>query len=1125
MKKSFNLIIALTFFFSCQETAKVETVESKIFQSLQSSQSGISFKNVLNENDTLNYFTYGYMYMGGGVAIGDINNDGLSDVYLTGNMVENKLYLNEGNLNFKDITTESGTAGDKRWMTGVTMADVNSDGWLDIYVSVAGKTGNKKNILYINQGTNNGGVPKFKDETDKYGLADGGQSTQSTFFDYDMDGDLDLYVANYPITDFKAPNFFYSNQMKHAAMQDSDHLYRNNGDDTFTNVTADAGVLNFGLSLSATVSDFNQDGYPDVYVSNDFASPDYMYFNNGDGTFTEKSRELTRHISFYGMGVDLADFNNDGLIDIAQMDMTPEDNRRSKANMASMNPQGFYEMLDLGLHYQYMKNSLQINNGLNADGYPIFSDISYMSGVALTDWSWACLFADLDNDGFKDLFITNGSRRDINNKDYFKKIDKSKTAYFEDKDSDKKESQLKLVDKMPSERIDNYTFKNNGDLTFSTANEEWGISFKGFSNGAAYADLDDDGDLELIVNNIDDEVSIFENLSSDYKRNNYIKFQLRGPDENPFGLGAKISIEHDGKLQYQELTLTRGFQSSVEPIVHFGLGQSAKVDKLTIVWPDGKKQELVSLEANLMMKLNYKDARSSQQTDDKADTFFTDITDKSKIEYAHKENYYDDFIREVLLPHETSKLGPALAVADANGDGLDDFYIGGASGSSGAIYLQKADGSFASSSGEVLAEDQKSEDIGATFFDANGDGHLDLYVVSGGNEFIGDNPALQDRLYLNNGSGQFEKAKNALPTMMTSGSCAEAYDYDGDGDMDLFVGGRLVPGSYPLPAKSYILENVTKDGDPKFEDVTEAVAPGLSQAGLVTSAVWFDYNNDKAIDLAIAGEWMSVTLYENKGGKFENITEQAEMSDQVGWWFSLEAADIDNDGDQDLVAGNLGLNYKYQASPEETFDIYSSDFDKNNKLDIVLGYYYDGTQFPVRGRQCSSEQIPTIKQKFEDYNSFAEASLEGIYSDDALEGSLHYKATNFASTYFENVGDGTFKAQALPNRAQISSVNGITIEDLNNDGNPDILCAGNFYVSEVETPRNDAGIGLLMYGDGKGGFEVQPASQTGLFAPYDTRAMAMLNTPQGRAVLFANNNEAVKLFGIRSNQDQIALNY
>ncbi|PCJ96281.1 MAG: hypothetical protein COA50_07480 [Flavobacteriaceae bacterium] len=1107
--KRIILLLANVLLIGCLK--KENNTNQKIFTTIASTYSGIHFSNDLTENDSLNYFTYGYMYMGGGVAVGDLNNDGLVDLYFTGNMVKNKLYLNKGELKFEEISKISGVEGDLRWMTGVTMADVNQDKKLDIYVSVSGLGGNKKNLLYINQGNNQNGIPIFKEEAETYGIADAGQSTQSTFFDYDLDGDLDLYVANYPITNFDNPAFYYANEIRTIKWKNSDHLYKNNGDNTFSDVTEEAGLLSHGLSLSATVGDLNNDGYPDLYVSNDFASPDYMYFNNGDGTFTEKSQEQTKHTAFYGMGVDIADFNNDGLLDMAQMDMTPEDNRRSKANMGSMNPQNFKDMLNSGLHSQYMKNTLQLNNGLNKKGYPIYSDIAYIAGVANTDWSWSSLFADLDNDGFKDLYITNGTRRDINNKDYFKEIQAGKNYFSEKKEEN---NQLKWVEEMPSERIDNYMFKNNGDLTFSKVNNDWGIEYKGFSNGAVYADLDNDGDLEMIMNNIDDKATVFKNHTSEIGLHNYLQIAFKGEKKNVFGIGAKVTLYHNTKSQYQELTLTRGFQSSVSPNMHFGLGTAKKVDSLKIQWPDGKQQMIENIASNKKLIVNYLDASNLLKKNKSNLQMLVDVTSNAGIFFKHQENRYDDYRNEVLLPHETSKLGPALTAADVNGDGLDDFYIGGAHQQSGALFIQQKDGSFLSTNKKLWDRDKIHEDTDATFFDANGDGAKDLYIVSGGNEFISNQSPLQDRLYLNDGTGNFSKSNNALPKMLTSGGCVSSADFDGDGDLDLFVGGRLVPGKYPEPPRSYLLENKSNKGLIQFVDVTKKLAPDLLQPGLVTSSSWVDVNNDGNVDLLIAGEWMPIMYFNNKGGKLINETQNSGLQQYTGWWFSLTPGDFDNDGDVDFIVGNLGLNYKYQATKENTFDIFLDDFDKNGKKDIVLSYYNDGVQFPLRGRSCSSEQIPGIKKKFKGYDEFSVANIVDVYSKPALNNALHYQVTSFASTYIENLGNNKFKVIPLPNEAQLSSINATIVDDYNNDGNLDAFIVGNFYISEIETPRNDAGNGLILFGNGDGTFYSLPAYETGAIPSYDTRRASVLQTKDGKIVLLANNNEALKAIKI-----------
>ena len=1106
------LFFSLTLILSCTQDRDINPLvkkeqqeqQAQIFDQLNAAQTGISFSNELKEDSIVNYFTYPYIYMGGGIAVGDVNADGLQDVYFTGNMVDNKLFLNKGDLKFEDITDIAKVSSDDRWVTGVNMADVNADGLMDIYVSVSGKWTTSKNQLFINQGVNADGIPVFEEEGEERGVADEGKTTQGTFFDYDKDGDLDLYLANYPATGFNTPNYSFAAFLKTVKPEKSDRLFKNDGSGFYTDVTEEAGLLNFGLSLSATVGDFNQDGWEDIYVSNDFASIDHFYFNNGDGTFTDKVKEVTQHTAFFGMGADVSDFNNDGLLDILQMDMTPADNRRNKANMASMDIPRFWEMITYGLHYQYMQNTLQMNIGISqVDGLPHFSDVARMTGMATTDWSWAGLMADFDNDGYKDAFITNGTRRDINNKDYFNKIEKA--SYAERQNFD----YLDLTLNMPSEKVDNYAYKNNGGINFSNVTSEWGITFEGYTNGATYADLDNDGDLEVLINNIDAPALLYRNNTIEKNLGNYLRIKLDGQAKNLNGLGAKITIKTDGGMQYQEHTMTRGFQSSVDPNIHFGLGDQIIVNEVVVLWNDGKSQTLKNVEANQLLTINHRDASTtspSSNTDSKP--LFVNTTKESGIEYTHSENQYDDYKVEILIPHTYSKNGPALATGDLNGDGLDDFYIGGGGGSRAALYLQNQDETFSLSQTELWASDANSEDIGALFFDADQDNDLDLYVTCGGNEYKAGMSKLQDKLYLNNGNGKFAKAENILPNMTGSGSRVKAGDYDNDGDLDLFVGGRLLPQLYPTPAKSYILRNESKEtGKLSFTDVTESIAPDLIEAGLVTDAVWLDYDNDKKLDLVIVGEWMPITFLKNDGNKFKDKTEALGLEKTAGWWYSLIAEDFDKDGDLDLMAGNLGLNYKYQADKNETFDVYANDYDKNGKLDIVLGYYQDGIQYPLRGKQCSSEQIPTIKYKYEEYDLFAEASLIDVYTEADLENSMHYKAHTFASAYIENKGAGKFGLTALPDEAQISCINGIVPFDYNQDGNLDVVVGGNMYGSEVETTRNDASYGSLLLGNGKGGFNALPLAQSGIFIKGDTKDLGLLKTKTGISIIAANNSE------------------
>lgn len=1053
-------------------------------------QSGIHFSNDILESDSLNYYNFPYIYMGGGVAIGDINNDGLSDVFFTGNMVKNKLYLNKGNLNFEDISPTANVEGDNRWYTGVTMVDINLDGWLDIYVCVSGKK-NRKNQLYINNGD-----LTFTEMAEKYGIADESPSIQSTFFDYDNDGDLDVFVGNYPIIPLSLGNAFYFEKMANNEFKSSAHLYKNNGDGSFTDVTTFAGVQNYGLTLGVVASDLNNDGWQDLYISNDFQVPDYLYLNNKDGTFSEKLKTSVQHTAMYGMGVDASDFNNDGLIDLAQLDMAPDDYKRAKVNMATMAPESFWQIADFGGHYQYMQNSLQVNNGNNDLGEPVFSEISRLSGISTTDWSWGVLFADLNNNGNKDLLITNGIRKDVNNNDVIKA------------------DRLTLnpvrisIDDLPSQPLHNYIFQNTGDFQFKNVGDDSGFDFEGFSNGITYGDLDNDGDLDVVINNLDDQASLFENKADGY--NNYLKIKIVGPEKNPLGLGTRILAFDGDQTQTQELTLTRGFQSSVEPIVHFGLGKKKIIEKLTVKWPDGSEQILEKVQANqlLIIKKDSKATVKSKNSDVKSNFDFIDITHKSAINYKHQEDQYDDFNFEPLLPHKNSTIGPGLTVGYVNGDGLEDFFIGNAAGNEAALFVQNENQTFTEINGP-WKEDVAYEDTGALLFDADNDGDLDLYVVSGGNNPLEKDTYYQDRLYTNT-QGTYTRSTNTLPKITDSGQVVIASDFDDDGDKDLFIGGRIIPGNYPYPANSRILRNDGGiDEKLRFTDVTQTIAPDFLKLGLVTSAVWTDFNNDKKPDLIIAGEWMPIRFFENRDSTFKEVTNDVGMQNTQGWWYSLETADVDKDGDLDILAGNLGLNYKYKASEKAPFEIYANDFDENGTSDIVLSYIKKGKELPVRGKECSSQQVPAIGVRFKTYESFAEADLSDIYGSGMLKKSLKYEAKTFAHHWFEKLSNGKYKLHELPQRSQFSSINDIEIINENTD----MLLAGNLYSSEIETPRNDAGMGLLLRTESNRSFNAIPPHQSGLMVRGEVKAIKSIRLGKNgkNAYLFAINNDSLRL--------------
>lgn len=1097
MKNRIAIFLLLSLGWACQHTESNEREINTYFDAVPAEHSGLDFSNDILENDTLNYYTFPYLYMGGGISIGDINNDGLMDIFVTGNMVANRLYLNKGNLQFEDISEQAGVAGDDRWYTGTTMVDINADGWMDIYVCVSGKHPPFNNQLFINNKDNT-----FTEMAAEYGIDDASTSIQASFFDYNLDGFLDLFVGNYPQIPVSQGNGFYSLRMQRNLPEESGHLYQNNGDGSFSDVTTQAGVQNFGLTLGLASSDFNQDGYPDLYVSNDFNVPDYLYLNQQDGTFKEVIKEATRHTSLFGMGVDAADFNNDGLVDLAQVDMTPEDYKRAKTNMASMSPATFWEGVELGFHYQYMQNSLQLNNGVTNEGLPIFSDISRLAGMATTDWSWGIQFMDLDNDGWKDVYISNGMKRDVNNNDVLNQSDPN--SFFGGLELNYKD--------LPSEPVDNYAFKNKGGILFSKITNEWGLSNKGFTNGFAHADLDNDGDLDLVMTNLDDQMSLYQNHTSASNKN-HLQIHFKGPKHNPFGIGVKVSIETNETEQTQELMLTRGFQSSVAPRLHFGLGQSNLVSKLKVTWPDGKKQILEEVTANQLLELKYQEAYPGRELVENISQKFENITPRANINIQHKENFYDDFYHEPLLPHRYSKLGPALAVGDINGDDLEDFFIGNAEGARSKLYIQTQEGQFQAIPGPW--EDTPSfEHTGAMFFDADQDGDQDLYVAHGGNNPNQPAQHYQDRLYVNTPEG-FRYAATALPPMMASGMVIEAGDWNDDGAPDLFVGGRIVPGKYPLAPPSFLLKNEGgKDEDLRFKNVTKEIAPALEAPGLVTAAIWEDFNQDGLLDLAVTGEWMPVRFFKNTGQSLVEITDDlAGLEQMEGWWYSLEAADLDNDGDMDLVCGNLGLNYKYKASSKEPFEVYANDFDENNSLDIVLSYKKKGVQLPVRGRECSAQQVPAIAARFTTFDAFAEADLNDLYGEQMLTQSLHLQATSFKSIWLENRGAEGFIQHALPVEAQLSSINSIEVIDYNGDAYKDLLLFGNLYAAEVETPRNDAGIGLVLVGGPAGQFSAIAPGESGLFLPGDAKATAPIKWGEEKkpAYLVGLNDDALQL--------------
>lgn len=1075
-----------------------------MFTEVSPERSKIDFVNTLEETLESNYYQYMYTYIGGGIAVGDLNEDGFVDVYFTSNSGEDKLYLNRGGLEFSDITQKAGIIHNDGFNTGVTMVDVNNDGMLDIYVSRGGwKDDNSKfaNLLYMNNGDET-----FTEKAEEMGLADANRTIQTTFFDYDKDGDLDAYVSNTPditsrteVLDLEK----IQKDPKTLKLKGSDRLYQNDGSGHFTDVSKKAGLqYDIGFGLNPQVGDLNNDGWPDIYVCNDFNVPDLVYINNQNGSFTESRDQFFKHMSFNSMGSDMADIDNDGLLDLMTLDMNPADYVRSKTTMAMTSIEQFELMVNEGYHHQYMHNMLHMNNGNST-----FSEVSKMAGMADTDWSWSILSADFDLDGFNDLFITNGVYRDVMDRDMLAEtLDILKANQRKPTDEDF----LQFAKMLPQQKLQNYFFRNKGDRTFEDVSDEWSDNKATFSNGAVYADLDNDGDLDVLVNNINDKATLLENHKMNpYERNYYLRVSLDGPRDNQYGVGTtvKLHFENDS-VQVRTLVNTRGFLSSVSNNLHFGMGKHLKAKKMEIIWPDGKVQVLEDVMANQWLFMNHQFAEETEPVVSHSDE---KIFEKVDSQILHEDPYFNDYAIQILLPHKLSQTGPGVAKGDINGDGLEDLFIGGGHNQSGQLLLGNKKGPFKPLNSDAFSKDKMYEDVGATFFDADNDGDDDLYVVSGSYEFMENPRLLVDRLYLNDGHGNFEKATDAIPEVGIAGSVIVPSDYDNDGDIDLFLGGRVITGRYPHPASSLLLIN---DGG-RFTVQNDRLAPQLNSIGLVTDAQWVDLDNDTKTDLVITGEWMGVQVFLNQNNQLVRSDKYTTLSEAVGWWNELQVTDIDNDGDQDIIAGNLGLNYKFHASPEKPFEIYTSDFDLNGSQDIILAKEYQGKQVPVRGKTCMTQQLPYLAQKIPTYNEFATKDLKGIVGEE-LETALHYKATEFRSGIFLNNGKQDFSFIPFNNAVQQSPVNSIVFEDFDGDGLKDLLLAGNNHHSEVETTRSDAGIGTFLKGNGKGEFQPISFMKSGFFADKDVRDMVLFYSSKAKYVLVANNNDTHDLFKVKT---------
>jgi hypothetical protein len=1083
----------------CISQCSVDSTAPSLFTIVPNGYSGLHFENTVKQTREDNHLINVEFVSGGGVAVGDIDNDGLQDIFFAGNQVPDKLYRNIGNLQFEDITSKSGIGLDSRWSTAVTFVDIDADGDQDIYVCrfIYLENEHSANQLYVNNGD-----LTFTEEALDFGIADTGFSTSAAFCDFDKDGLIDLYVVNQPPS---IPG--RRGKISRAALpgiQFSDRMYKNVGRNRFTDVTEHSGVRNFGFGLSALVGDFNQDSWQDIYVSNDFDVADHLYINQQNGTFVDMVKFATNHITNFSMGSDAADFDNDGYLDFMVVDMVHEDKSLRKSHMSNIDTEEFLKSIGRGVHLQYMTNTLQRNNGNGT-----FSDLARLAGVDKSGWSWGPLFADFNNDGYKDILITNGVFRNNLHSDlaslYQQKVDSLQAvARLNNQNPNKLIDVFSFVDLAAKDAMPNYIYRNNGDYSFTNMVEEWGFSKPTTSNGAAYADFDLDGDLDIVVNNVNAKPDLYKNRSSDSRSANFVRIRLKASDGTSI-YGTKIMLYKNDQLwQVQHIINSRGFRSKSEDIAHFGIGSEKEVSKAIIVWQNDLVSVIESLTANQLYLAEQSAASKLVNTAEATgqQRLFEEVVNLVGLEQLfHLENDYNDFSREILLPYRTSINGPVLAVGDVNQDGLDDFYFGGSAERPGSVYIQKREGRFNAARSDIWVADKSFEDTDAAFSDIDVDGDLDLIVASGGNEFDQDDEILQDRIYLNDGFGGFVRDTSRIPEYLVNSSCIAVGDFDNDNDPDLFIGSWSQKGEYPFPTNSYLLEN--QGGF--YVDVTEEKAPGMVNLGLVRAAEWTDYNNDKQHDLVVVGDWMPITFFTHlEGDKFE-MEILSGLENTEGWYGEVKVADIDNDGDDDLIAGNLGLNYSYSATTDSPLELFGGDFDLNGSNDLLICYWEGDELFPWTSRDRAIQQIPSIAKLYPSAHAYSEATIHEIYGE-SLSNALHLQAKVFASLYIENIGEGNFRCSRLPSLAQASAINSVIIEDFDLDGNKDLLIAGNLFETEIEMPRHDAGTGLYLKGNGKGEFDVLSVVRSGFFAPNNVKQMHVINIEGKQNILVGNNN-------------------